>query len=423
MKESSLLVRAGGGHNTPVIRRRRWLNRNVVAIGVSSLMADANYEMVLSVLPLFLILGLGAPVYALGLVEGVADGAAAAFKFASGFYSDRIRHRKPLGAAGYAVTAGGLGLLGAVTTWPQVLLGRTVAWIGRGARQPIRSAMLAGSVEEEDLGKAFGFHQAMDTVGAVIGPAIAFWLISTGHLYRDVFGVAIVPGVLAFVCFAVLTRDPRTSPPKRAMTWQPLPATFWRLLVAVAVFGIADFAPTFMTLRAAEMIQVQAGEHAAVLSAIGFYVGMNVIGSLVAYPAGWVCDRLGKPPVLAAGYGLFGAACLLGAIGHGTLGVVAFLLPAGAYGPLVKATEESFVGSLVEDRLRGTAYGVLHAVNGLGDLVSSVAVGLLWSHSGPRLALSYGGVLALAAAGLLLVMTLRVPKARWRGPKSPVKEP
>ncbi len=361
-------------------------------------MADANYEMVLSVLPLFLILGLGAPVYALGLVEGVADGAAAAFKFASGFYSDRIRHRKPLGAAGYAVTAGGLGLLGAVTTWPQVLLGRTVAWIGRGARQPIRSAMLAGSVEEEDLGKA-------------------------GHLYRDVFGVAIVPGVLAFVCFAVLTRDPRTSPPKRAMTWQPLPATFWRLLVAVAVFGIADFAPTFMTLRAAEMIQVQAGEHAAVLSAIGFYVGMNVIGSLVAYPAGWVCDRLGKPPVLAAGYGLFGAACLLGAIGHGTLGVVAFLLPAGAYGPLVKATEESFVGSLVEDRLRGTAYGVLHAVNGLGDLVSSVAVGLLWSHSGPRLALSYGGVLALAAAGLLLVMTLRVPKARWRGPKSPVKEP
>ncbi|MEA2532637.1 MAG: hypothetical protein QOJ93_448 [Actinomycetota bacterium] len=389
------------------VTTRRWLNRNVLAIGVSSLMADANYEMVLAVLPLFLILGLGAPVYALGLVEGVADGSSAVFKFTSGYFSDRMRHRKSLATTGYAVTAGGLGLLQAVTTWPQVLLGRGVAWIGRGTRQPIRAAMLAGSVEKEDLGKAFGFHQAMDTVGAVIGPAVAFLLISSGHLYRDVFAVAIVPGVLAVVCFAVFTRDPRISLPRRKVAWEPLPAAFWRLLVAVGVFGIADFAPTFMTLRAAEMIQVQAGEHAAVLSAIGFYIGMNVIGSLVSFPAGWLTDRVGKPPVLAAGYALFGAACLVGAFAHGTIGVIAFLLPAGAYGPLVKATEDSFVGSLVEDRLRGTAYGVKHAVNGVGDLVSSVAVGFLWTRFGPRLALSYGGVLALVATASLLVLTRR----------------
>jgi MFS family permease len=245
----------------------------------------------------------------------------------------------------------------------------------------------------------------MDTVGAVIGPAVAFLLISSGHLYRDVFAVAIVPGILAVICFAVFTRDPRTSPPRRKVTWEPLPAAFWRLLLAVGVFGIADFAPTFMTLRAAEMIQVQAGEHAAVLSAIGFYIGMNVIGSLVSFPAGWLTDRLGKPPVLAAGYALFGAACLVGGFAHGTIGVIFFLLPAGAYGPLVKATEDSFVGSLVEDRLRGTAYGVKHAVNGVGDLVSSVAVGFLWTRFGPRLALSYGGVLALAATASLLVLT------------------
>jgi MFS family permease len=396
------------------VTTRRWLNRNVLAIGASSLLADANYEMVLAVLPLFLILGLGAPVYALGLVEGVADGSSAVFKFASGYFSDRIRQRKSVATAGYAVTAGGLGLLQAVTTWPQVLLGRGVAWIGRGTRQPIRAAMLAGSVEKQDLGKAFGFHQAMDTVGAVIGPAVAFLLISSGHLYRDVFAVAIVPGILAVICFAVFTRDPRTSPPRRKVTWEPLPAAFWRLLVAVGVFGIADFAPTFMTLRAAEMIQVQAGEHAAVLSAIGFYIGMNVIGSLVSFPAGWLTDRLGKPPVLATGYALFGAACLVGGFAHGTIGVISFLLPAGAYGPLVKATEDSFVGSLVEDRLRGTAYGVKHAVNGVGDLVSSVAVGFLWTRFGPRLALSYGGVLALAATASLLVLT-RPPGASGVG--------
>ena len=110
--------------------------------------------------------------------RGVADGASAVFKFTSGYFSDRIRRRKSVATAGYAVTAAGLGLLRAVTTWPQVLLGRGVAWIGRGSRQPIRAAMLAGSVENEDLGKAFGFHQAMDTVGAVIGPAVAFLLWS-----------------------------------------------------------------------------------------------------------------------------------------------------------------------------------------------------------------------------------------------------
>src|SRR5207245_10991507 len=120
-------------------------------------------------------------------------------------------------------------------------------------------------------------------------------------------------------------RHPRPSRPRQEVTWGPLPAAFWRLLVAVGVFGIADFAPTFMTLRAAEMIELQAGEHAAVLSAIGFYVGMNVIGSVVSFPAGWLTDRLGKPPVLVAGSALSAAAGLVGAVGTSTLGVLAFL--------------------------------------------------------------------------------------------------
>jgi MFS family permease len=266
--------------------------------------------------------------------------------------------------------------------------------------------MLADSVEEADLGKAFGLHEAMDTAGAVLGPGIAFLLIATGHLYRTVFLVATVPGALAFLCFAALVRDPRRGARRRRMTWQPLPARFWRLVVAVAVFGVADFAPAFMTLRAAGMLQRQAGQQAAVLAAIGFYIGMNVVGSLVAFPAGWLADRLGRAPVLAAGYGLFGVACLVGAVGHGGLGVLALVVPAGAYGPLVKATESSFVGSLVEDRLRGTAFGVVAAVNGVGDLVSSVVVGFLWSRSGPGLAFACGGVLALTAAALLLALTV-----------------
>jgi MFS family permease len=278
--------------------------------------------------------------------------------------------------------------------------------------------MLADSVDNRDLGKAFGFHQAMDTIGAVLGPGLAFVLISTGHVYRTVFLVATIPGVLALVSFAALTRDPRPARSARRMSWQPLPARFWRLVIAVAVFGIADFAPTFFTLRAAEMIRAQAGEQTAVLSAIGFYAGMNVVGSLVAFPAGWLADRINRAWVLAGGYALFAVACLTGALGHGSLGVLALVVPAGAYGPLVKATEGSFVGSLVEDRLRGTAFGVVAAVNGAGDLLSSVVVGVLWSRSGSTLALTYGGVLGIVAAFLLLLLTLRDHSTAQR----PVKE-
>src|SRR5439155_24020303 len=168
-------------------RPGRWLNRNVLAIGLGDLAADANYEMILAVLPLFLTAGIGAPVYAVGLVEGVADGLAALVKVVSGRVSDRIHRRHAVGVAGYAITTLGFAALIAVTTWPGALAGRTLAWMVRGLRMAIRSAMLSGSVAREDYGQAFGFHEAMDTVGAVIGPAVALLLLAAGAGFRSVF--------------------------------------------------------------------------------------------------------------------------------------------------------------------------------------------------------------------------------------------
>ena len=209
-----------------------WLNRNVLGIGFADLAADANYEMVLAVLPLFITAGLGAPALAVGLVEGVADGASAAVKVWSGWYSDRIEWRKSLAVAGYGATGFGYALLVAVVSWPQVLVSRAFAWVGRGLRQPIRQAMLAGSVDKRDLGKAFGFHEALDTAGALIGPAIAFLLLATGHGFRTVFAVAIVPAVLAVSFFAFLTRDPRRGGGRRKSPGFELPRQFWRLTAA-----------------------------------------------------------------------------------------------------------------------------------------------------------------------------------------------
>lgn len=280
-------------------------------------------------LPLFITAGLGAPVVAVGLVEGVADGSSALVKVWSGWYSDRVPWRKSLAAVGYGATGLGFSLLVAVSAWPQVLVSRALAWIGRGLRQPIRSAMLAGSVEKKDLGKAFGLHEAMDTAGALIGPATAFLLLATHHGFRTVFAVAIVPGILAFAFFALLTRDPRHGAAPARPPDVKLPPRFWRLMLPIGVFGFGNFATAFFTLRVAQVLQPEMSAAAATAAAVGFYLAHNAVGTVVSFPAGWLADRMGKAPVLAAAYTLFGLACLVAIVGHGWVAVVLLALLVG----------------------------------------------------------------------------------------------
>jgi MFS family permease len=364
--------------------------------------------MVFAVLPLFITAGLGAPAVAVGLVEGVADGSSALVKLWSGWYSDRIEWRRRLAVGGYGTTVFGLALLLAVTTWPQVILGRALAWMGRGLRQPIRSAMLAGSVGQSALGKAFGFHEALDTAGALLGPAVAFLLLATGHGFRTVFAVAVIPGVLAVFFFAILTRDPRRRRPAPVLLRVPLPRSFWRLIVAVAVFGAGNFATAFFTLRAAQMLQPELSRPAALSAAVGFYLAHNAIGAAVSFPAGWLADRVGKAPVLATAYMTFAAACVVGILGHGWPAVVLLALLVGAENPVVNSVEGSLTSSIVEESRLGTAFGVLNAVNGAGDLASSIVAGVLWTAFSPQAAFGFGAVLCASAASTLV---LRPPLA------------
>jgi MFS family permease len=383
------------------------LNRNVLGIGIADLAADANYEMVFAVLPLFITVGLGAPALAVGIVEGIADGSSAVVKLWSGWYSDRISWRKRLAVGGYGTTVFGLGLLLAVTSWPQVIIARALAWMGRGLRQPIRSAMLAGSVDKADLGKAFGFHEALDTGGALLGPAIAFLLLSTGHGFRTVFAWALIPGVLAVTFFALLTRDPRHQRPEPVSLRVPLPRSFSRLIGAVALFGVGNFATAFFTLRAAQMLQPELSRPAALSAAVGFYLAHNAVGAAVSFPAGWLADRVGKAPVLASAYLTFAAACVVGGLGHGWVAVALLALLVGAQNPVVSSVESSLTSSIVEERRLGTAFGVLNAVNGVGDLASSIVAGALWTLVSPAAAFGFGAVLCAIAAS---VLSLRPPR-------------
>jgi MFS family permease len=252
----------------------------------------------------------------------------------------------------------------------------------------------------------------MDTLGALLGPSVAFLLLASGNSFRTVFWVALVPGVLAVAFFALLTRDPRRGEPQQGAPGPAsLPAPFWRLMLPVGLFGLANFAPAFFTLRAAEMLQPELSRPAALSAAVLFYLGHQAVGAAVSFPGGWLSDRLGRGTVLALAYASFAAACLVAMVGHGPLAVALLAVPAGLQITLVVATENAMTASLVPERMSGTAFGVLAGVNGIGDLVSSIGTGALWSWAGGAAALGLAGAVALAAALLLLVLSPSLSRA------------
>ena len=160
-----------------------WLNRTVVGIGSASLLSDIGHEMATTALPA-LLASIGAGAATLGLIEGVADGTSAFAKLSSGVYSDRLKRRKPLAVAGYLATAIGIASFALATQWWQVLIGRSGAWIGRGARSPVKSVLLTEASTPKSYGRAFGLERAMDSAGAVIGPLLTIWLVSAIGLDR-----------------------------------------------------------------------------------------------------------------------------------------------------------------------------------------------------------------------------------------------
>jgi sugar phosphate permease len=227
---------------------QHWL-RAVVGFGIASFLSDMGHEAATAALPA-LLLTLGAPAAALGIIEGVADGLSSFAKLGGGWLADRPRLRKLIAVGGYLVTGIASGVYALATAWPHVLAARSAGWLARGVRGPARDTMLADSVAEELRGRAFGFHRAMDTLGAVVGPALAALLISQLPT-RDVFLWALVPGVLAAVAFAGLVRRDDRPTPSPQPFWRSiasLPPRFRRFLVAVFLFGLGDFARMLLIL-------------------------------------------------------------------------------------------------------------------------------------------------------------------------------
>lgn len=388
----------------PPRARERWLSRNVFAMGLTSFLSDAGHEMATSLLPT-LLGAIGASPAALGIVEGVSDVAASAVKLLSGWYTDRIGRRKPAAVAGYLITAA-KGLLFWAATWPQVLAIRVVAWIGRGLRNPPRDALLAAAVPERYYGRAFGFHRAMDTAGAVAGPLLASGLLLVMG-FRSIFLVSLVPSLLAVAAFAWGVREPAVAGPVRPVRfWESaraLPPAFRRFLVAVGVFGIGDIAHSLLILRAVQVLTPSLGVVKAGAAAILLYALHNGLYAALSYPAGVLGDRLGKGRLLALGYGLFALMAVGWIYARPSLWMLAGLFVlAGAYLAIEDALEGALTAELVPPEIRGTGYGFLATVNGVGDFVASVAVGLLWAKVSPAAGFGYSAALGVLGALTML---------------------
>ncbi|HWB83398.1 MAG TPA: MFS transporter [Bryobacteraceae bacterium] len=390
-----------------------WINRNVAGMTVTSFCADVGYEMVNAVLPGFLA-SIGVAAAALGWIEGAADALSSFVKLAVGWYSDRVGRRKPVVTLGYFLSGTALSVFVIAVSWPLVLAGRVVAWFGKGIRGPLRDAMLAEFTVAEARGRVFGLHRAGDTAGAVLGPLIGVWLLrvlpraDAAEPFRGVFLFSLIPGLIAVASMVFLVKERRRPIDLTSRFWSSvrnLPSDYRRLLNGVGLFGAGDFAHTLLVLAAVQLLApehglVRAGELAALLYALH-----NVVYAAAAFPVGMLADRFHKQSLLAVGY-------LLGAVtGFAVAGLFAWHLAgigaltivfalAGIYLGFEDTLEGAIPAGMISPEARGTAYGVMGAVNGIGDLIASALVGTLWTAVSPAAAFASAGVLMLAGSGL-----------------------
>jgi MFS family permease len=388
-------------------KRTGWLNRTVLGIGLASLFSDWSHEVATAVMPAFLAT-MGVAAFWVGLIEGVSDGLSSLAKMASGYYTDKLRRRKPVAIIGYLVTALGTASFGLATAAWHVLLSRACAWLGRGVRTPVRKALLAGAVTKETYGRAFGFERMMDTLGAIVGPASAFFLLqAVNHHYPTLFALTLIPGLLAVGLIAFAVKEKARQPVPHISFGERLrllPPRFRKFLVAVGLFGAGDFAHTLLILLATQKLTPEMGVTKAARIAVALYVLHNVFYAGFAVVAGWLADGFPKNIVLATGYALAGAmalAIMFLPLTPWTLGAI--FIAGGVYVAIEETLEDSFSAELVGEEHHGMAFGTLATVNGVGDFLSSVIVGALWTAFGTSVAFGYSAVLFAAGAFLLLI--------------------
>jgi len=386
---------------------RSWLNSTVIGASITSFLSDTSHEIVTVFLPSFLI-ALNAPVYALGLIEGVSDGLSSFVKLFSGYYADKLEKRKEFSTVGYIATGLFPLILAVAASWPVVLAGRAFGWLGRGIRGPPRDAILASSVEKKNLGKAFGIHRAGDTLGAIAGPLAAIYLVSSMQVpLREIFLISVIPGILAVAAFWLLVKEKKKAAYQRSKSFilslKEMPKRFKLFTAAVMSFGIADFSHTLLIFFAVTQLTPSMGLVGAAAAGAMLYLVRNVSYALLSYPFGALGDRFGRRKTLAFGYGVAVLTFICFIFAPADLLVYGILFAlAGVFIAAEDTLEGAVTGELLDDKKRGLGYGVISTANGIGDFASSIIVSILWSVFGFASGFAFSAAVGLVGTLALL---------------------
>lgn len=393
------------------------LSKNVFALGWVSFFMDVSSEMIYPLMPLFLTNILGANKTIVGMIEGVAESTASLLKVVSGYLSDRLRKRKALILFGYGFSALTRPILAIATTWAGVLGYRFIDRIGKGIRTAPRDAVIAESTEEGRLGRAFGFHRAMDTFGAIIGPAIALAILyfyglhhpaesiredfaTTERAFRSIFWLSMIPGISAVFLILIFVQEklqpPGSKDPQSMSGRNIVNAEFKKFLVVVSLFTLGNSSIAFIILKVQDV-------GASTLNVTFLYLLFNGVYSLSSIPAGMAADYFGKKRMILSSYILFGLIYLGLSFSTTQTHVWMLLLLYGIFMGISEGIQRAFVATLLSNNYLGTGYGVYHTITGLIAFPSSLIAGLLWDMRGPQATFLFGSFTAAAASLLFLI--------------------
>ena len=392
----------------PETSKLRDLPRNVWAVSFTSFFNDISSEMILNILPLFLFNVLGVRTNVIGLIEGVAEASASLLKVFSGWLSDKLRGRKWIAVAGYAISTLSKPFFYIADSWGLVAGVRWADRLGKGIRTAPRDALVADSIKPSQRGLAFGFHRAADTGGAMLGiliAALVVWLTQSNsqqlgeNTFRTVVLISLVPAVLGVLSLIIGARDvaKRGKLETPTITFKGLGKPFLIFLLIVGLFDLGNSSDAFLVLRAQE-------RGMSVLGILLMLASFNLVYALVSTPAGSLSDRIGRRKVIIGGWLVYGAIYLGFALAQQPWHMWALFILYGVYYGLAYGTAKAMVADLVSPDLRGTAYGTYNAVLGILDFPASLIAGLLWQGMGgwqgfgPAAPFLFGGGLAILAA-------------------------
>jgi MFS family permease len=395
----------------PFWHRYKNLSQNVFSLSLVSLLNDTSSEIIYPLLPTFLALTLGASPFAIGAIEGAAESTASLLKLFSGYFSDRFQKRKLLVFIGYALASLTRPFLAFTTSWQQVLAVRLTDRVGKGIRGAPRDALLAASVPKEKRGLAFGFNRAADHAGAVIGPIIAFALLSyyaanpaspTVQEYQRVFLVASVPVVLGLFVIGIFVKDEKKKVEESAVkikfSLKGFDGNFKRFLVVIALFTLSNSTDAFLLLRAQ-----QAGIATAVLPLLWMFLHISKVASSLV--GGDLSDRVGRKTLIFSGWVIYALVYAGFAFASQAWHAWVLFLIYGIYFGLSEGAEKALVADMVTDERRGTAFGFYNLAFGITVFPASLLFGAVWYEYGAATAFIASAAVSILAACLLLTVS------------------